>query len=159
MSKEFKENTRKYVLIGSTLVMIFLVTIFWLKVAFPISQKSDEGLPVGKEVNDENQLHEKIDNAISLYSCEAKKEEILKGYIEKIESDYVIVANGTEQVKVLLKPETVFTRITVYADGKSSLAEIKKTDLKIGQDVVSSIFQGDDNLYYSLFIKQINLVI
>lgn len=159
-NKNNNEFIRKISLFGGVLFFLLVVIIFWSQV---FSTKENQGiappnlLKKDKQAGNEN-LDDKIKSAFAVYSCEPKQEKIIKGFVSRVEENYILVSDGAEQVKIYLKPETIFTRVTAYPDGKSELVEINKSDLSINQDIVASVFLNSEEVFYSLLIKQINLV-
>lgn len=159
-NKNKNEFIRKVTLFGGVLFLMIVVIVFWNQV---FSTKENQiVLPVNLTSQDKKSgsqnLDEKIKSAFAVYSCEPKQEKIIKGFVSRVEEDYILVSDGTEQVKIYLKPETIFARVTVYPNGESELTEINKSDLSINQDIVASVFLNSENVFYSLLIKQINLV-
>lgn len=150
-----KANKRNWILLGLGALAISLILIFWI-IAW---SGADEHFLENPTIKNGKQkiVDDKIAEVYAEYSCDFKNETLIKGYIEKIDSTSVLVNDGRKQTAIFLKPDTVFVRVSIYPNGSSELAELPRTEIKTGQDIVLSVFTETDGTLYTLLVKQIEL--
>lgn len=147
---------RKYFLPISAIVFLLGAVIFWYNIFLQSPQKNTK-INLQKSFEEEKFLEkdfdQRLNQVMNKFSCEAKSEKLVKGFIKKINKDYLIISDQGDEKKIYFKPETIFLR--VYIDGRQEdIFEIKREDLQINTSVVVSAFEDTDNTF-TLLVKQI----
>lgn len=150
-----KKPNNKISLLILGLFLFVLVLIFWLSAWRNVGNQTADNF--NTKVDSQQKINDKIKAVIEKNSCDLKNETLFKGYIEKIDGVDMVVNNGLKQTKLTLKPEAVIVRVSVYPNGNSEIAELPRSEIKVGQDVVLSVFTDENGNNYTLLVKQIEL--
>jgi len=150
-----RKSNNKLSLLILGLFLLVLVLIFWLSAWQNVGNQVADNLNI--QVDSQQKINDKIKAVIEKNSCDLKNESLVKGYIEKIDGFDMVINNGLKQTRLTVKPEAVIVRVSVYPNGNSEITELPRSEIKVGQDVVLSVFTDENGNNYSLLVKQIEL--